>query len=239
MANPGEMRKTSHRRGLLTWLTSGALFVQTTTAGIGGALAILLPLDPKYRLSAIVIPAILIMLLHPGLKQLVRPRAASRGESRARFGGPEADEVELASPPFSGNAHAGKMFRTDNAPGEASFLRSFDRLEEILQEALALEIGRIAEEFGLREKVRHLEETGFLTAEDRNDWADALAVRRSMLLAGAGLPAPSRQAVESALAQMLRLQVRLTDRRRILFDSDLMIREQENAALLKIAETID
>jgi hypothetical protein len=132
-----------------------------------------------------------------------------------------------------------KPRRIDSSLSDAVFLRSFDRVEEILEEALMLELGKIAEAFVLRERVRHLQRTGFLTAMDLGDWADCLAIRRSFLLASTGQPAPSSQAVEGGLARMLQLQVTLTDRRRALFNREQAIGQQEDAALRRAAAECD
>lgn len=141
--------------------------------------------------------------------------------------------------PALSSSPAGKLHRNDNGPAEALFLRSFDRLEEILHEAVTLQIGQLASEFTLGNKVNRLQATGFLTRDDRREWASCLIVRRSLLCGSAEMSPPSMRDVEAALVRMLRLQVVLTDRRRLLFDTEMLIRHQEDAALREVASRMD
>jgi hypothetical protein len=130
---------------------------------------------------------------------------------------------------------SGTPTRAAYLPSKGAFLRSFDRLEAILQEALIIEIGEIATQFTLRDMVIYLEQSGFLTTADCRAWAECLSVRRSLLTAGGDRRTPSDAAVEGALATMLQLQVTLIDRRRTLFDEEQEIRDQENADLVTFA----
>ena len=109
-------------------------------------------------------------------------------------------------------------------------LRRNDRFEQILREALILEISQTATEFAFDEEADRLGESGFLTEADRMEWADCLAVQNSLSPVDASR-APSILEVEATLARMLRLQVLLADRRRQLFARQMRIREAENAAL--------
>jgi hypothetical protein len=114
---------------------------------------------------------------------------------------------------------------------EAAFLRSFDRMEEILQQALALQVGGLAKDFDLRDTVMHLQKTGFLTSRDRTSWSDCLRVRKWLLLADHDRPPPARVDVERAYVDMTQLQVALIDRKRELFTEEQKLREQEDLAM--------
>jgi hypothetical protein len=118
---------------------------------------------------------------------------------------------------------------------EAGFFRSFDRLEEILQGALVLQVGSIGHRFDLRETVLHLESTGFLSPADRSEWAACLAVRHRMLLADAGGPPVAGQVLEEALARMMRLEVAMIDRRLRLFTEEQSLRREEESLLRRMA----
>ena len=231
MAIAALSRLSSAGRGFRVWLTGGSLSLQVVAVAAGSALALVHPPGPHWVFIA-VIPVTAILVVHPSVQTTIRRFVRSSRHS------PSPQDAEPAPRPEGFRAPAAKLHR-DHAPSENTFLRSFDRLEEIFQEALLLEIGPIAEEFALREKVSHLEATGFLTAADRLDWAESLAVRRALLLSATGLEAPPSEAVERALARMFQLQVRLTDRRRILFDAERRAREREDAALLQLSETLD
>jgi hypothetical protein len=205
--------------------------------GIGCGLGTAWPAGRQHRVLSILVPLIFVVLARPETQQAVLAcgrRLLSRKDRRM----PRQNEQLRWRPTFGGSLQE-RPYRTNTSSSAGSFLRSFDRLEEILQEALMLEIGEIAREFALRETVQHLEKTGFLTSIDRNVWADCLAVRRSLLMTGNGLPMLSRQTVESALAMMLQLQVTLIDRRRALFDAEQMIRQQEDTALRHASAKID
>jgi hypothetical protein len=232
-------RLLSVGRGFMGWLTSGSLSIQLMAVVVGSGLALTNPLGPHRWISAVVIPAMSILAVHPGIQQLVGRRLARPGRSRPPQQDSSSVDADPVVRPGGIRAPAAKIYRQGIAPSETTFLRSFDRVEEIFQEALLLEIGPLAKEFSLREQISHLEATGFLTAEDRRAWAESLAVRRALLLAATGLEAPASDVVEEALARMFLLQVRLTDRRRSLFDTERRAREREDAALLKLAETID
>lgn len=225
-------------RGPVAWLKSGALSVQLLAVGTGCTFATMLPRGLLYRVLAIVIPLIFVMAARPEIQQAVRVRCGRRARSW-RKGQPAARSAISRPHPSAGGTTSTKPVRTDNSSSEALFLRSFDRLEEILQEALTLEIGEIAKEFTLQEKVGHLEETGFLTAANRADWADCLAVRRSLLLAVPDVSGPASDAVEGALAKMLQLQITFTDRRRVLFDKEQLIGRQEDGELRRVAARIN
>lgn len=220
----------------LAWVTSGALSFQVVAVGVGCALATLLPTGPEDRIWAILIPLAFLVVARPEARQRVlgwRARPAPRTRDRS-VQPPERRAITAevtVSPALPAASLAAEPQWIDTSSRETIFLRSFDRLEEILTAALVLQLGEIASAFSLQDTVNHLEETGFLTAIDLADWADCLAVRRSLLLTGVGRPAPSRQAVAAGLARMLHLQVTLTDRRRTLSDQEQAIGQQEEASL--------
>jgi hypothetical protein len=217
-------------RGPRAWLTSGALSIQLVAVGVGCALAAGLPSGQRYQILAFAIPMIFIATVHADVQQALLKFC------RFQFG---SRSITTSPRPLAVGSYSGMPQRLDNGPGEALFLRSFDRFEEILHEALTLQVGEIATQYSLPDEVRRLEETGFLTAVDRADWADCLSIRRSLLLADADRHGPSQGAVRAAMATMLRLQVRLTDRLRKLFQEEQSIRQQEDTALHQVAEKID
>jgi hypothetical protein len=91
----------------------------------------------------------------------------------------------------------------------ATFLQSFDQLEDILHDALTLHIGPGADACSLREKILLLEHSGFLTPEDRNDWSRCLTARNRILFSGTDFPPPPNEATR---ARMGHLQARLLRR---------------------------
>jgi hypothetical protein len=219
----------------MQWLADLPLPSQLVVVGAGCVSAAILPLGPPYRIVVVMIPLIFIAAVHPTLQQVVV--AFRRQLTFQRFRNSSVPEPAL-SPPAQSSA-AAKLYWSDNSPSESVFLRSFDRFEEILQEALELEIGQLAAEFPLRDTIGHLTRIGFLTVENCNEWADCLAVRTSLLLADEDHRQPLAGKVEDALGRMLRLQVELTDRRRLLFAQESQLRQQEEATLREIAGAVD
>jgi hypothetical protein len=222
-------------RTAVQWLTGGSLSAQSVVVGSGCALATMLPLGLPYRIAVVVIPLLFIGVAHPTLQQALLALGRAVTPRRSRPGEPAPMPVAPAR-----SSAAAKLYWSDNSPGESVFLRSFDRFEEILQEALVLELGQIAAEFSLSETIDHLTGIGFLTPADCNEWADCLAVRCSLLLTeDDGRRQPRAGKVDDALGRMLRLQVVLTDRRRLLFDQEREVGQQEDAVLREIAGAID
>jgi hypothetical protein len=211
-----------------TWLIRAGFAVQLLAVAVGCALAAVLPADWIYRIPGVVIPLIFVVIAHPNIQSRLYQGVQHIAVRTGGRGSRQPDVVANRGPV---GVITERPIWAGNAPNNAAFLRSFNQLEEILQEALVLQVGEIATEFALRDMVEHLEQTGFLTLADRDRWADCLSVRRSLLMTGPGRPMPSAEEVESSLAKMLQLQVQLIDRRRKLFYEEQEIRERENAAL--------
>lgn len=215
--------------GLFTWLASGGPSLQLAAVATGGVLAAVVPAGPLQRICTILLPSLFVLAARPEVRRALLGRSRRlllrsryRQSTKKSAGGGRRPEQSLSSRRLEGFSAAGS---------EAAFLRTFDRLEEIMQEALTLEVGAISEEFNLRDKVTHLEATGFLTPADLKEWSAALLVRHELLLAGEGPPGPSSQIVLGALSVMWKLQTRLIDRRRDLFEAEQILRQREDAVL--------
>ena len=224
-------------RGPVAWLTSGALSIQMTAVAIGCALSTWQTTGLRYRFVAIAIPLLFVAAAHPAIQRIVISSLRGISDDRERWPLRKPRPFGSASMPRSRQAkrpdHMAAVAR------EGLLLRTFDRFEEILQEALTLEVGRLAANFQLGNTVERLLDTGFLTPQDFREWTSCLAVRRGLLLAGSGLPMPGSAEIENALATMLKLQVNLADRRRCLVERERRIGQQEEQVVATATKSLD